>query len=379
MAENQSQGKDIMGSLCITQDEKRQIVHAEFFYTRFEDVQQRIHAFAGYIHAELEMYRFADPIPDYHVCQWNFIDPPNAPSRTEFEKDPAAIKTFLEDNKAVCQYSYSLRLLECAHVTAGTAPVERHICQGIYDEMLKDGQIQHRLYTLSQAGNRKKSILAIENDKGILLFPDNSLGECRMNAYLQHVADKYFYPEGKEYDNGKYCIIQNPGNSLQDAMRGPSAFSPFDYHFMPEKAHYLPTSLLLNEDQSMQPLYRVNPSFRGFHAFLLKNPLLGCSHDNFQIMQLLHIHQTGRLEKFSTDLRYKQSFSFRSIFGPLEADLSKLYQQGGANAKQIKQKRQQMSQRAESILHAGYGIIPSAGSPRQEREITFNRKTLRRL
>ena len=120
----------------------------------FQDVykrQQRIHAFAGYIHAELEMYRFADPIPDYHVCQWNFIDPPNAPSRTEFEKDPAAIKTFLEDNKAVCQYSYSLRLLECAHVTAGTAPVERHICQGIYDEMLKDGQIQHRLYTLSQA------------------------------------------------------------------------------------------------------------------------------------------------------------------------------------------------------------------------------------
>lgn len=178
MEKNQSQGKDIMGSLCITQDEKRQIVHAEFFYTRYEDVQHRIHAFAAYIHTELEMYIFIDPVPEYHVCQWNFINPPKIPSRTEFEKDPAAIKTFLKDNKAICQYSYSLPLLECGCTTVGIAPIERYISQGIYDEMQHDVQIQHRLHAMLQTGNKKKSIRAIENDKGVLLFPDNSLGEC---------------------------------------------------------------------------------------------------------------------------------------------------------------------------------------------------------
>lgn len=151
-------------------------------------------------------------------------------------------------------------------------------------------------------------------------------------------------------------------------MHGLSAFSPFDYHFMPEKAEYLPKSILSNEDRGvMQPLYQINPSLRGFHAFLLKNPLLGCSRENYQIMQLLHIHQTERLEKFSNDLRYKQSFNFKSIFGPLEGDLSRLYLHRGVNEKQIKQKRQQMSQRAESILMQIYGLDISEMNQKMER------------
>lgn len=151
-------------------------------------------------------------------------------------------------------------------------------------------------------------------------------------------------------------------------MHGVSAFSPFDYHFMPEKAEYLPQSILSNEDRCvMQPLYQINPSLRGFHAFLLKNPLLGCSRENYQIMQLLHIHQTERLEKFSNDLRYKQSFNFKSIFGPLEGDLSRLYLHRGVNEKQIKQKRQQMSQRAESILMQIYGLDISEMNQKMER------------
>ena len=68
MEKNQLQENELMTSLFVTQNEKWQIIHAEFFFSQREDALQRRHGFAEYIHAELEMYKFDNTIPDYHLC-----------------------------------------------------------------------------------------------------------------------------------------------------------------------------------------------------------------------------------------------------------------------------------------------------------------------
>ena len=123
----------------------------------------------------------------------------------------------------------------------------------------------------------------------------------------------------------------------------------------------------------------MDQSFRGFHSLLLENPLLGCSRENYQIMQLMHIQQTGRLEKFSNDLRFKQSFSFQNLFAPMEGCICNLNQQQKIDEKQIEQKRHEMSRMAENFLQLSYGINPSGTNQRKEQELTKKRNIQRRL
>lgn len=381
MEKNQLQENELMTSLFVTQNEKWQIIHAEFFFSQREDALQRRHGFAGYIHAELEMYKFDNTIPDYHLCRWDFPKPCIIPPRTEFEKGATAFGKFIEENGAVCMNTKPLRLLECASYLEGIAPIERFLSQGVYDQMLLDDRIGHRLFVQSLSNNNAvKNIRAVENDKGVLLFPDNKLGECYLNAYLQHIADNYFYPDGRQYDHGQFFMVRNPSDRLLKELNEQSAFSPFDFHFMPEKANYLPSSLLLNETLDQQrALYRMDQSFRGFHSLLLENPLLGCSRENYQIMQLMHIQQTGRLEKFSNDLRFKQSFSFQNLFAPMEGCICNLNQQKEIDEKLIEQKRHEMSRKAENILQISYGINPSGTNQRKEQEVTKKRNIQHRL
>ena len=123
----------------------------------------------------------------------------------------------------------------------------------------------------------------------------------------------------------------------------------------------------------------MDQSFRGFHSLLLENPLLGCSRENYQIMQLMHIQQTGRLEKFSNDLRFKQSFSFQNLFAPMEGYICNLNQQQKIDEKQIEQKRHEMSRMAENFLQLSYGINPSGTNQRKKQELTKKRNIQRRL
>ena len=85
------------------------------------------------------------------------------------------------------------------------------------------------------------------------------------------------------------------------------------------------------------------------------------------------------MEKFSNDLRFKQSFSFQNLFAPMEGCICNLNQQQKIDEKQIEQKRHEMSRMAENFLQLSYGINPSGTNQRKEQELTKKRNIQRRL
>lgn len=147
---------------------------------------------------------------------------------------------------------------------------------------------------------------AIRTDNGVLLFPDDNLGQRHIQSYLQYVADNYFNSIAQALNHGEMFTIRNPSLQLQGLMNTRNfPFSVFDFRFIPEKAKYLSESILRDEqkywhrdgfDITRMPLYQIERSYRGFSNFMSMHPGLVCSAENSQIVRQLNIRESATME-----------------------------------------------------------------------------------
>lgn len=147
---------------------------------------------------------------------------------------------------------------------------------------------------------------AIRTDSGVLLFPDDNLGQRHIQSYLQYVADNYFNSIAQALNHGEMFTIRNPSLQLQGLMNTRNfPFSVFDFRFIPEKAKYLSESILRDEqkcwhrdgfDITRMPLYQIERSYRGFSNFMSMHPGLVCSAENSQIVRQLNIRESATVE-----------------------------------------------------------------------------------
>ena len=350
---------NIMTSLFATIDENNRIIHAEFHFSQYDNLRQRLHGFARYLTEERGMYSWG--MPDYRFCQYDFPHPIAVPDLTTFERDNAALLIYLVRNNASERYNLSLRVLDYLSTHGSVSQMECFLKQENFEDMITDPRVIELVNSRAQKDHPIQKIQAVENSKGILLLPKNALGASLFNSYLQYVLDNFFHNEGDAIAHGVSHIIPDPSQCLRETMIGTAnAFSIFDSRFMPENGKYLPHNIIKNEaNVHSQHLYHVDRTFEGFHTFLSNYQELECSSENRQIERLLCIRKYGRLQEYTSSSRIQLRFNYQKEFEPMENLIRSLYQSKNVDESQIDRIRYKMSELAGKYLRTKYGIIAS--------------------
>lgn len=92
----------------------------------------------------------------------------------------------------------------------------------------------------------ERTVSAVRTDKGVLLFDDSGRGLQCLESYLQYHADRYFSPELHGLEKLETYHFSTSDKGISDtAGRCATMFTPQGRHeFVPQKAHYLPDSLV---------------------------------------------------------------------------------------------------------------------------------------
>ena len=158
-----------------------------------------------------------------------------------------------------------------------------------------------------------RTIIAIENNNGVLLFCDSGRGLQYKNNYLQYMADNYFSPEYKNLEFVKMYYFSTSNKELVElSQQCASMFSADTGHlFIPQKAGYL--SDRITDKISPADECSMEPDREGYQNFIGKFQL-DKSFKNTNIAILVDIARHGIVNLNEKDLpEFKHKSSFEGI------------------------------------------------------------------
>lgn len=158
-----------------------------------------------------------------------------------------------------------------------------------------------------------RTIIAIENNNGVLLFCDSGRGFQYKNNYLQYMADNYFSPEYKNLEFVKMYYFSTSNKELVElSQQCASMFSADTGHlFIPQKAGYL--SDRITDKISPADECSMEPDREGYQNFIGKFQL-DKSFKNTNIAILVDIARHGIVNLNEKDLpEFKHKSSFEGI------------------------------------------------------------------
>lgn len=205
-------------------------------------------------------------------------------------------------------------------------------------------------------------LTAVETDHGCLLFSGNEVGLEGFKAFIQHVADNYFAPNGgfghlKIYES-RFLDRQMP--ALLDSAYVPHRYFPLKvFDFSPHR--YIEKKRLPKEFiSSMRQVYEhpLNPDAEGFHSFILdfkdnERTNTVVSQRNHDIYRLLCIARNGYMNV------HEKPFTYFETLLPLAKKLERITQVKSAeqfNADDFRIHSLAIGRQAEAILHREFDV-----------------------
>lgn len=157
---------------------------------------------------------------------------------------------------------------------------------------------------------QSRTITAIENNNGVLLFSDSGRGFQYKNNYLQYMADNYFSPEYKNLEFVKMYYFSTSNKKLVElSQQCTSMFSADTAHlFIPQKAGY--ASNRITDKISPADECSMEPDREGYQNFIEKFRLdKSFKNENIAILVDIAGHGIVNLaENKFTDFGHKSSF-----------------------------------------------------------------------
>lgn len=206
--------------------------------------------------------------------------------------------------------SFDLRSLTFIHeTTGGGLPEGMWTILEKTEQLLDDPDTRKALEAYHGYHERRENALpertvsAVRTDKGVLLFDDSGRGLQCLESYLQYHADRYFFPELHGLEKLETYHFSTSDKGISDtAGRCASMFALQGRHeFVPQKAHYLPDSLVAGLRPSAGcPMHADGEAFRRF----VKTFGLNATDEANEIAALIEIRargvsDPGQLEKVS--------------------------------------------------------------------------------
>lgn len=329
--------------------------------------------FIWFLRRQHELYKpsvLENYLPDLQLVRYEFPEGVRCPDNIRrFDEDNSRIQEFIRENKGNIQNDVSLRAIE--YIYGGDE--EKYLPLLVTSKLADYLHAQPGIKAFSQAqdvcnDDPSRTLTAVETAKGVLLFEYSGYGKECCRAYTQHLANRFFTPEGQSLEYVNLYKMDHPGKDvLQSFQNAPNAFSLYSGFFLPDKAQYLDASIL--RLTRMDRSHRIEPTFDAFRQFTSS---YGLTTDvvNTHILRLLSLRETGGIYGMERSTNYIP-FVYKNSFDDLMDKLKKVPQEDRNEQNRIKKT---IEEKADYILKRDYELF-SNESRMQEVEPVISLQT----
>lgn len=347
---------ELILSFLVAQDEKGQPRQLEIHLTPRKEPWTAEERFLWFLRRQHELYKPAllgNYLPDLRLVRYEFPEGIGCPNNIrQFDEDNSLVQKFIRENKGNIQNDIPLRAME--YIYGGDE--EKYLPLLVTSKLANYLHAQPGIKAFSQAqdvcnDDPSRTLTAVETAKGVLLFEYSGYGkECR-GAYTQHLANRFFTPEGQSLEYVNLYKMDHPGKDvLRSFQNAPNAFSLYSGLFLPDKAHYLDASVL--RGARMDRSHRIEPTFDAFRQFASS---YGLTTDvaNTHILRLLSLRETGGIYGMERSTNYIP-FVYKNSFDDLSDKLKKVPQENRSEQNRI---RKTIEEKADYILKRDYELF----------------------
>lgn len=312
--------------------------------------------FLWFLRRQHELYKpsvLENYLPDLQLVRYEFPEGVRCPDNIRrFDEDNSRIQEFIRENKGNIQNDVSLRAIE--YIYGGDE--EKYLPLLVTSKLADYLHAQPGIKAFSQAqdvcnDDPSRTLTAVETAKGVLLFEYSGYGKECCRAYIQHLANRFFTPEGQSLEYVNLYKMDHPGKDvLQSFQNAPNAFSLYSGFFLPDKVQYLDASIL--RQTRMDRSHRIEPTFDAFRQFTSS---YGLTTDvvNTHILRLLSLRETGGIYGMERSTNYIP-FVYKNSFDDLLDKLKKVPQEDRNEQNRIKKT---IEEKADYILKRDYELF----------------------
>nr|WP_302829924.1 DUF6047 family protein [uncultured Bacteroides sp.] len=312
--------------------------------------------FIWFLRKQHELYKPAlleNYLPDLQLVRYEFPEGVRCPDNIRrFDEDNSRVQEFIRENKGNIQNDVSLRAMEYIY----GRDEEKYLPLLVTSKLADYLHAQPGIKAFSQAqdvcnDDPSRTLTAVETAKGVLLFEYSGYGKECCKAYTQHLANRFFTPEGQSLEYVNLYKMDHPGKDvLQSFQNAPNAFSLYSGFFLPDKAQYLDASIL--RLTRMDRSHRIEPTFDAFRQFTSS---YGLTTDvvNTHILRLLSLRETGGIYGMERSTNYIP-FVYKNSFDDLPDKLKKVPQEDRNEQNRIKKT---IEEKADYILKRDYELF----------------------
>lgn len=312
--------------------------------------------FLWFLRRQHELYKpsvLENYLPDLQLVRYEFPEGVRCPDNIRrFDEDNSRIQEFIRENKGNIQNDVSLRAIE--YIYGGDE--EKYLPLLVTSKLADYLHAQPGIKAFSQAqdvcnDDPSRTLTAVETAKGVLLFEYSGYGKECCRVYTQHLANRFFTPEGQSLEYVNLYKMDHPGKDvLQSFQNAPNAFSLYSGFFLPDKVQYLDASIL--RQTRMDRSHRIEPTFDAFRQFTSS---YGLTTDvvNTHILRLLSLRETGGIYGMERPTNYIP-FVYKNSFDDLLDKLKKVPQEDRNEQNRIKKT---IEEKADYILKRDYELF----------------------
>ena len=312
--------------------------------------------FIWFLRKQHELYKpsvLENYLPDLQLVRYEFPEGVRCPDNIRrFDEDNNLIQRFIRENKGSIQNDVSLRAMEYIY----GRDEEKYLPLLVTSKLADYLHTLPRIKAFSQDQDicndePSQTLTAVETAKGVLLFEYSGYGKECCRAYTQHLANRFFTPEGQSLEYVNLYKMDHPGKDvLQAFQNAPNAFSLYSGFFLPDKAQYLDASIL--RLARMGRSHRIEPTFDTFRQFTSSH---GLTTDvvNTHILRLLSLRETGDIYGMEHSTNYIP-FVYKNSFDDLLDKLKKVPQEDRNEQNRIKK---MIEEKADYILKRDYELF----------------------
>lgn len=307
----------------VTQDSKGEPRQLEIHLIPEKEVSIANQRFTEYLGRQREMYKpslIQSHLPNLDLCRYQFPPGISYPDIRLFDKDNGLVQKFISENGGSMQGNVSLRGLEYLHFHDEEKSLPMLVASGLANHLLV--QPEAKRFALAQDtlhDDPSETLTAVETAKGVLLFEYSGFGKTCCQAYMQHLADRFFITseEKPEFVN-LYKLTRPDAEVVKAFQTSPHAFSLYTNSFLPDKAQYLDATILRNA--RLDKSHRIEPTFDAYDKFASSYGVVP-SIANAQILRLLSLQETAGIYGIDYTARripFIHKNSFNSQFNALQ-------------------------------------------------------------